>query len=257
LARTERDYMRKIAVVFFLIFLANVLLVDHALASGKKSYGKAYGVEVKRTQHLLNGVPVKPEEITTRWTEVDLPPPKIVTRTKYVPVAVPAETMGYTIPPGKSLDGIAQSFKTERKVLLALNPKIKDPNRIKAGWIIKVPVPYAQTRAGQWEREAAEFKEMLNEAEKKVTDAKTAAQTFEGEKDAAEKKLAEVEKELLERKSSLGNFFGINAGILIFVLGVAVIILLGYAIIMTLVLIATRRDLRSIRSSFTAAGATP
>lgn len=44
----------------------------------------------------------------------------------------------YTVKKGDTLSGIARAHKTTIKALMALNPEIKDPNKIKAGQVLRI-----------------------------------------------------------------------------------------------------------------------
>lgn len=87
-----------------------------------------YGTTVDAIMRA-NPIITDPNIIDVGWRlRVPLAPPPAVERA-YL----------YRVEPGDTLDGICQRFRVPLNVVLAANPIIRDPNRIEAGWTLRIP----------------------------------------------------------------------------------------------------------------------
>lgn len=130
-------------LVAILVFLAMVSLAGTALAGEYVTHVK------ERWARSVNGQLVTVSERETSGVSPIVYRDRVVR--KYVAVPVADDCKQYVVVKGDTLDKIAKSFGTTRQVLLALNPAVKNPNRIKIGQVLKVPAPYAETRLGKAE----------------------------------------------------------------------------------------------------------
>ena len=100
---------------------------------------KAQEMNVQELEQITGGVDIYPGTVGGPALYVGSSPE--ITPTIAQPVitqVIPVTNSTYVIQIGDTLSGIARKFHTTVNVLLAMNPKITDPNKIKAGDTIYV-----------------------------------------------------------------------------------------------------------------------
>ena len=73
-----------------------------------------------------------------------IPTPTPIPEPTPEPIPEPVEYVDYTVKKGDTLNAIAKKYNVTLSAIMAVNPQIKDPNKIYVGQVIKIPIPTQQ-----------------------------------------------------------------------------------------------------------------